>query len=160
MGYYYYVTVMFVHNYNACNYIHPSTVLPPSLHSSIHLLLLLPPSLPAFLPVHMHVSMHVATSQQCVYHGDNEYCTLSVVEKASSSCECCWMVDWTMQEWTPVLLLYSGVNQLMVHCKICVLFCDGIAILFYDQMHIEHHTWSRFALATWSIGNVWFSDHR
>ena len=130
-------------------------------------------SLPAFIhpsPPSLPPCLHACT-YACVYacgYGHSSVFTMVTMNTAlsllwrrhSSSCACCWTVDWTMQEWSPALLLYAGVNKLMVHCKICVLFCDGIAILFYAQMHIEHHTWSRFALVTRSIGNVWFSDHR
>ena len=70
---------MIVHKYkHATTYIQVLFYLPPRVHPSISSL---PPSLPACLYICMCVCMWLR-SQQCVYHGDNEYCTLSVVEKA------------------------------------------------------------------------------
>lgn len=119
------------------------TSLPAFIHPSS------PPSLPACMPACLYICMCVCMwlqSQQCVYRGDNEYCTFSVVEKAFKLL--CMLLNGRLNHAgviTCITPVYRCINQLMVHCKICVLFCDGIAILFYAQMHIGHHTWPRFA---------------
>ena len=70
---------LFINIMHATTYIQVLFYLPPCIHPSISSSL--PPCLHACLYICMCACMWLR-SQQCVCHGDNEYCTLSVVEKA------------------------------------------------------------------------------